>query len=132
MSLARPLDYLLAFAGWCLVLGGVVFALSAAFLPPDPSSTLPVFAAVAVLAAPLSWWYLRTGRSLGDLGTFYFAVAACETTLAFALYATIRLADFPSIGRYSPAGLSVVAVVYAAAYWLVYRDGWARLRGRAA
>ena len=58
-----PLDYLLAFAGWYLVLGSVAFPLSAAFLPPTCMySTLPVFAAVAIPAAPLSWWYLRTGR----------------------------------------------------------------------
>ena len=133
MPSARPLDYLLAFVGWYLVLGNVAFPLSAALLPPDPYATLPVFAAVALLAAPAAWGYLRAGRSLGDLGSFYFAVVAGEVTLAFALSALIRLTDPPSsVGVPSYAGLVVVAVVYAGAYWLVYRDGWARLRGHTA
>lgn len=132
MSPARPLDHLLAFAGWYLVLGGVAFPLSATLRPPDPHSTLPVFAALALLAAPLSVLYLRAGRSLGDLGSFYFAVVACEVTLGLAVYALVRLADPPSADAHPYAGLALVAAVYVVAYWLVYRGGWARLRGRTA
>lgn len=132
MPSPRPLDYLLAFVGWFLVLGGVAFPLSATLLPPDPLSVLPVFGVVAVFAAPLAWWYLRSRRSLGDLGSFYFTVVATEVTLGFALYALTRLTDLPSVGRYSYGSLAVVGAVYALAYWLVFRDGWARLRGRTA
>ena len=132
MPAPRPLDYLLAFVGWYLVLGGVAFPLGATLLPPDPYSTLPVFVAVAVLAAPLAWWYLRAGHPLGDVGSFYFAVVAVEVTLGFALYALTRVTDLPSVGRYSHGAPVVVLAVYLVAYWLVYRDGWARLRGRAA
>lgn len=129
MPSVRPLDYLLAFVGWYLVLGVVAFQLSAAFLPPDPYSVRPVFVAVGVLAVPLAWRYLRTGHSLGDLGSFYFAVVACVMALTSALYALSRLADLPSVGPRPYAGLVVVAAVYPLAYWLVYRGGWTRLRG---
>ena len=132
MRSPRPLDYLLAFVGWYFVLGGVAFPLSATLLPPDPYSTLPVLVAVAVLAAPLAGWYLRAGHSLGDLGTFYFAIVACEMTLGFALYGLSRVTDLPSVGHYSYGALIVILAVYLVACWLVYRDGWARLRGRTA
>ena len=128
MPAPRPLDYLLAFVGWSLVLGVVAFPAGATLLPPDPYSTLPVFVAVAVLAAPLARWYLRAGHSLGDLGSFYFAVVAVEVTLGFALYTLTRVTDLPSVGHYSYGALVVVLTTYLAAYWLVYRDGWARLR----
>ena len=132
MPSRSPLDYLLAFVGWVLVVGGPAFPLAAVALPPDPYSQLPAFGAVAVAAAPLAWWYLRAGHSLGDLGAFYFAVVAVEVAAGIALYALVSVTSSGNETAPLWSGALLVVGAYAVAYLLVYRGGWARLRGRTA
>jgi hypothetical protein len=130
MPSRSPLDLLLAFVGWFLLAFGPVSVVGTYAFPPDAVTTLLDFGVTALVAAPLAIWYWKRGRSLGDLGMFFFWVMAL--TLVFGTSAFGILAATGPVETGSVADLAVTSAlllaVYAGAYHMVYRDGWARFR----
>lgn len=151
----RPLlDRFLVFVGCYFVSALPVYVILSAFLPPDVvSDTLQTAATSTVLgdvvrlvvanyffvtpvpvALPLAIWYWRSNRSLGDLGVFYFWTIVFVYVLGFAAFGVIGVfGAAPSTDSVASDLLSIgyVSMVYVLAYWLVYRDGYARLTAEA-
>ncbi|MFB6154708.1 MAG: hypothetical protein ABEJ22_02360 [Haloferacaceae archaeon] len=131
MPSRSPLDLLLSFVGVFLVTVGPVGVVTASLLPPDVSTTVLTVGGTALVSVPLAVWYWRSGRSVGDLGAFFFWVTGLSVVFGFVALSTLRVASSVT-GRSAglvPAVVGVAAV-YAVAYYLVYRDGWVRLRAR--
>ena len=124
------LDLLLTFVGWFLVSFGPVSVVSGYVFPADAITTLTDFGATTLVALPLAVWYWKSGRSLGDLGSFFFWVVAL--TLVFGASTFGILVATGPVETGSVADLAVTSAfllaVYAVAYHMVYRDGWARFR----
>jgi len=78
------LDLLLSLVGCFLLVFGPVSVVGSYLLPPDAVTTLVDVGATALVAVPLAVWYWRSGRSVGDLGMFFFWVTAL--TLVFWLW----------------------------------------------
>ena len=130
MPSRSPLDLLLTFVGWFLLAFGPVSVVSTYVFPPDTVTSLVDFGATTLVALPLAVWYWKSGRSLGDLGAFFFWVMAL--TLVFGASAFGILVATGPVETGSVADLTVTSAlllaVYAGAYHMVYRDGWVRVR----
>jgi hypothetical protein len=129
MPSRSPLDLLLAFVGVSLVAFGPVSVVTSILFPPDVGTTLLTVGGVAVLSIPLAVWYWKSGRSVGDLGVFFFWVTGLIFVFGFAAMSLLRVVSGETGGAVGgPLAVVLLAVAYAGAYYLVYRGGWEQIR----
>lgn len=134
VALSRPVTFLLflALSFWpaSLLAGVVPFDLAPLEVVPFDSESLAVVIAVA-LAASLASAHVRTSGRFRDAGAYFFWVYACLVTFGIGLVIVVGVARRASVTVAVPdpfGEAAFVLVVYATAWWLVYEDGWARVR----
>jgi hypothetical protein len=124
-----PLDLLLAFVGWFLLLALPVSVAVDVF--SVSLSGVSDLALVAALALPTATWFWWSGRPVGPLGAWFFWTVALTLALGLPLMVTLAAFDAALTTGSLPARVLTVGfttVVYAGAYALGYL-GWAsRLR----
>ncbi|MFC6824545.1 hypothetical protein [Halopelagius fulvigenes] len=119
---ARPLDYLLAYVGFALILCQHAFV-AAQFASPDPYSQLPYLAVALVVAAPASVLYLRRGGSVGDVGSFYVTLILFAVGVGIAAFLVLSLLGADSTLGPTPS-VALLLAGDAVAYLRVYRDAF--------
>lgn len=130
MAVRLSLDDILTYIGWYMIAVPPVVLLVLYRLPENVNTEILPFAIALLVAVPVTICYQRAEKSLGDLGTFVFATAALNVVfglslaIAFRTFGTVLGTEEPSI----PAVTLVIAVEYTVGYYLVYRDGYARLK----
>ena len=126
-------------------LGGVVLALLGfvtllfpvlgIVMPPDPFTQLFGLAVLLPLALLAAIGYIRRGGSVRRLGWFLLAVYLLLIPLwiSFAVFVVLLRQFGVPYGPIDVVGQVVLLIAdYAAAYYLVYRGGYERLKGRVA
>lgn len=104
-------------------------SVGAVVLPPDPVTQALVAVPLLLVGVAFGAWYVRSGRSVHRLGRFVVVLYAVQWALLLAGAGLVVGLGVPLVGpATAPAAVVGVLGGYAAAYWLVYRGGWERLR----
>ena len=126
MNVRALVDSLLTYLGCFFVAFVPINVVTTAALPPDATTGSIKLGATALVSVPLAVAYRRSGRSLGDLGAFYFWTVLLTLILGFAVLVGFVLLDATfKVGSPANAAFSLgfLGVIYAIAYYRVYRDG---------
>ena len=105
-------------------------SVGAVVLPPDPVTQALVAVPLLLVGVAFGAWYARSGRPVRLLGRFVIALYVVQWALLLAGVGLVVGLGVPLVG---PAAVPAIAVGvlggYLAAYWLVFRGGYRRLRG---
>lgn len=129
MAVRLSLDDILIYIG-CYIITAPVVLVGSSTLPENLRIPILPFVVALFVAVPVTLLYRRAGKSLDDLGTFVFATAALNVVFGLSLILVFRTFDtvLGAEALSKPALTLVIAVEYAIGYYLVYRDGYARLK----
>ena len=105
-------------------------SVGAVVLPPDPVTQAFVAVPLLLVGVAFGAWYARSGRSVRRLGRFVVALYVVQWALLLAVVAAVVGLGVPLVGPATALAIGGgVLLGYVAAYWLVYRGGYRRLRG---
>ncbi len=105
-------------------------SIGAVVLPPDPFTQVLAAVPLLLLGVGFGAWYARSERSVRRLGRFVVALYVVQWALLLVAVGLVAGLGVPLVGpAVAPAVVVFVLGGYAAAYWLVFRRGWERLRG---
>ena len=105
-------------------------SVGAVALPPDPVTQVLAAVPLLLVGVGVGAWYARSGRPIRRLGRFVLALYVVQWALLLLGVGFVAVAGLPFAGAATlPVLVALVLAGYAAAYWLVFRGGYAHLRG---